>query len=137
MGGYFSAAHSSRTEYGFFPGNFVGSGFAPVGTLGYELFAGENAANLPYGQVEDAGCINLNAVCNCGGMCGNFKEWIMGAMGAAPGTLGWANPTTAGMAAANTFLISTGGVPSTKAAMIDEYTMDHQKVITMVSDGLK
>lgn len=137
MGGYFSAAQASRTEYGFFPGNFVGTGFAPVGTLNYQLVAAENAATLPYGQVEDPACIDLNQACNCGGMCANFKEWTMGPAGMAPGTLGWVAPTSMGAVAANTFTIAIGGVPSTKAAMIDEYTMNQQKVITMISDGLK
>lgn len=138
MGGYFQAAHAARAEYNFFPGNFVGTGFAPNGTVNFDLVAAENASTLPYGQVEDPTCLNLQnaTMCNCGGACGSFKEWMQGAMGIM-GRIGWAAPATAPAVSANAFRISTAAWISTKAAMQDEYTMDHQKNLLMITDGLK
>lgn len=137
MANYFTAANAARSEYNFFPGNFVGTGFSPVGTLGYELTAGENPADLPYAQIEDPACVNLGAVCNCAGLCANYKEWIMGPMGGLGMQVGWVIPTTVGVSTANTFLISVGAVVRTKASAIDEYTMDELKNMTLVSDGLR
>lgn len=137
MGAYFSAAQASRSEYGFFPGNFVGTGFAPTGTIGYNLFAGENGAALPYGQIEDPACLNLTIACTCGGMCANYKEWVMGPAGAV-GMIGYGAASMAmAAAAADSFMIGTSGWPSTKAALIDDYQMNHQKQVLMLSDGLK
>ena len=138
MGGYFSAAQASRTEYGFFPGNFVATGFAPNGTINYELVALDSGMALPYGQTQDTGCVNLTmAACTCAGMCANFMEWRVGPMGMAGMTLGWATPATAPMTTATTFDVYVGGVVSTKAANIDEYWIDEEKRVRMVTDGLK
>ncbi len=138
MGGYFQAAQASRAEYTFFPGEFVGTGFAPNGTVNYEVVAMDFGANsLPYMQVEDDACVNLSAaMCDCGGACATFKEWVIGTMGAV-GMIGWATPATAPTIMSDSFLIASAAFVSTKAAMQDEYTMDHQKTISMVTDGLK
>ena len=63
-------------------------------------------------------------------------EWITTTMGAM-GMIGWETPMTAPTVAADTFLISFAGWISTKAANTDEYTMDHQKQLMMITDGLK
>ncbi len=138
MGGYYSAAHAARAEYSQFPGNWVGTGFAPTGTLNYNLRSADNGGfTLPYMQTTDAACVTGTAACACGGACMNFKEWKMGIVGMAGLNLGYANPMTAAATAGNTFLIAVAGVPSTKSANIDEYKMDHEKTVEMVTDGLK
>lgn len=138
LGAYFQAAHAARTEYSAFPGNFVGTGFAPVGTINYELMAADNAMfALPFMQVEDAACIDLTmAACNCGGMCAMFMEWTPGTAGAA-GTIGYATPMTAAAVAADTFLVSASGWVSTTATLQDEYTINQLKALTGITDGLK
>ena len=142
LGGYFQAAHASRTEYNFFPGNLVGTGFAPVGTMNYGLWVADSGNALPYGQNNDNTCLNLEAACDCTadtGDCTGYKEWVMGTLGSA-GTIGYVgdgNEATAPAVGPNTFLAVTAGWISTKAADQDEYTMDHQKALLMVTDGTK
>ncbi len=139
MGAYYAAAHASRTEYSQFPGNFVGTGFAPQGTLNYNLTAADNMGFvLPYMQVEDAACINGQAACTCGGNCSMYKEWQMGTAGMAGSVIGWTDPTM-GMssATANAFTIRISGVPTTTGTNPDEYSMDNLKNVTALSDGLK
>ncbi len=146
LGGYFQAAQAARTEYNFFPGNFVGSGFAPAGSLGYRLVAADAGFTLPYGQVQDVACVTTAAgtACNCGGACANFKEWLecgeagttcfAGVIGT---TVGPIAPATASAVAQNTFLVHAAGVVNTKAALRDEYSINQQKALTMVTDGTK
>ncbi len=139
LGGYFQAAQAARTEYNFFPGNFVATGFAPVGTLNYHLAAADSGTPLPFGQNQDAACLDTQnaTVCDCGGACANFKEWIAAPDGAV-GTIGPAMPPTAAPAVApNTFLVAAAAFISTKAALADEYTMNEQKALLMLQDGTK
>jgi type IV pilus assembly protein PilA len=150
LGGYFQSAQAARTEYNFFPGNFVGTGFAPVGSLGYRLITTDNGTALPFGQVQDSGCITTAAgtACDCGGSCVDYKEWLecgeagttclAGALAAPNNTIGPVAPATVPAAAtANTFLAAAAAVISTKAAAIDEYTINETKSLTMVTDGTK
>lgn len=143
-GGYFQAAHASRAEYEVFPGNFVGSGFAPNGTIGYDLVALDNAAFvLPFGQSDDAMCVQLSAsACDCTGSmttCPNYMEWLVPATAVVGTSNGWIAPAMAAlaMADATTFTVVFSGVVNTKAMQQDEYTMDQQKTLTIVTDGLK
>ena len=39
---FYSSAHATKAEFGFFPGNLVGTGFQPVGILGYRLRSDDN-----------------------------------------------------------------------------------------------
>lgn len=147
LGGYFQAAQAARTEYNFFPGDFVGTGFAPVGSLGYRLVVTDNAQVLPYGQIQDAACVTTAAgvACNCAGNCANFREWLecgeagtTCTAGVVATTIGPIAPTTTPAAStANTFVAAAAGVVSVKSARRDEYTINQQKALTMVSDGTK
>ena len=145
-GGYFQSAHAARAEYEVFPGNFVGTGFAPNGTIRYDLAAMDNGMHvLPYMQNDDATCIQLSmSACTCGGNCANYMEWLVPTMageglGVVGSSVGWVAPAMAGAAQADatTFDIFFAGVINTKAAMQDEYQMDEQKTLTLVTDGLK
>ncbi len=145
LGGYFQAAQAARTEYNFFPGNFVGTGFAPVGSLGYRVVTADNGTPLPFGQVQEAACITTaNGVCTTP----NFAEWLecgdagttcqAGVLAAPDNTIGPIAPAAAGVAAGtNAFQTNAAGVISTKAAAIDEYFINETKSLTMVTDGTK
>ena len=143
LSGYFQAAQASRTEYNFFPGNFVGTGFAPVGSLGYRLVTADAGLALPYGQVQEAACITT-AVGACAAVP-LFREWLecgeggtTCALGILPGTIGPIAPAAAGVIAGpNAFQANAAAVISTKAAAIDEYFINQTKSLTMVTDGTK
>lgn len=150
LGGYFQAAQASRTEYTFFPGDFVGTGFSPVGSLGYRLETADNAAALPFGQQQDPACIITSSACNA--VVANFKEWLecgdpgttctAGVLAAPNNTIGpiagtCAGPLGACVANTNSFVANASAIISTKAAAIDEYQINESKALTMVTDGTK
>ncbi len=148
LGGYFQAAQAARTEYNFFPGNFVGSGFAPAGSLGYRLVAADGGFTLPYNQIQDANCITTAAgvACNCGTACANFKEWLecgeagtTCSAGVVGTTVGPIQPPSAAASVVNQndFLVHAAGVVNTKSARVDEYSINQQKALSMVTDGTK
>lgn len=142
MNTYYLAAHSTRAEFGVFPGDLVQTGFAPVGTLGYRLRS-ENGTLIP-GIPNDDACLTTGNACNCGGACNLFKTWTEAPLGAVGVSLG---PTTLNVPACgavaamgvtdNTFSIRVAGVISISAAVKDQYAMDENKQIAMCSDGLK
>lgn len=135
LSGYFTAQQASRAEFGVFPGNFLESGFQPAGTLHYRVVAADNAGFVPpYGTRATAGeCISTGAACT--GIpaleAGNpFVTWLE-----APAPY---NPvaTTGASACDNiSFLVHAAGIVSTSGGT-DEYSMNEDKALLMVQDGL-
>ncbi len=149
LNGYYSAAIATRTEFGAFPGNFVYTGFAPVGTLNYRLRADDNPNPIP-GETafnSDPGCWNTDlGRCTCSGNCPSFRTWNEMPVAVVGVSLGIASVQAAGVctigsfpepATNNTFLAGIAGLISTTATRVDRYYMDETKTIEMCTDGLK
>ncbi len=144
MNGYYAAAIATRTEFGLFPGNFVATGFAPVGEVNYRLRS--NDGNNTPGTTafnNDDGCLNTLQPCNCGGNCPNFKTWSEMPVGAA-GSLGVGCVDCSACGAMgnvmtndNAFVAGVSGWISTSATNFDRYFFNEQKTIQMCDDGLK
>lgn len=153
LNAFYSAASAMKAEYGFFPGNLVGSSFAPEGQLIYRLRSEDNAgANRDTGfpgfplaafQNDDA-CITTAMLCDCGGACNNYKVWDElpptlpgGALGPVTGIdscTNGAGPNT--FTNDNQFVVAVGAVINSRAANDDRYHMNETKNIYMCSDGL-
>lgn len=149
---FFSTAHATKAEFGFFAGNLVGTGFQPVGNLGYRLRSLDNTgadrdtgdANFPMTAASnDDACQNTSQACNCGGACGTYNVWQDAGGGAVGATIGpLVTVAACGALPApgttdTTFSIRIAGVISLKSAQADAYGMDHNKQIVMCQDGLK
>lgn len=142
MASYHAAAQSTRAEFGHYPGNFVQTGFQPVGQLGYRVFArdGNNIAGVP----NDNACITtaVSAACDCAGQCPNFKKWTeingvvgtsLGAVACGGGAAGCGGRTLND----TTFNIYVCGVINMSATNIDQYSINQNKRIAMCRDGTK
>ncbi len=138
---FYSAAQATKAEFGIYPGNFVQTGFQPVGTLGYRLRSNDGT-DIPI-PVNESGCITTQRVCTCAGACPNFKTWTDDNSGAVGTTIG---PTAVVNACAplagtgttdTTFSVRVSGVISLQSPRRDIYGMDQTKQIAMCSDGLK
>lgn len=141
LSSYYQAAHSSRAEYGFFPGDLAGTGFSTTGTLGYTVTVADNATPLPYGMTNWAGCISTDDAVSDGAACPpQFgAEWTDAQTGAVGATIGSIAVSAAPAAAtATTFEARASGVILVKATVHDEYTMNEQKALTVVpgQDGI-
>lgn len=144
LAAYYTAAQSSKQEYGFFPGEFPATGFSPSGQLGYTIRASNNATGtLPYGLTPFPGCINTANVAADAGCPVNYRvngaqiEWNDQQLGAIGVTLGSFAPTAPPAATATTFQANAAGIVSTKAAARDEYSINQNKQLLMITDGLK
>ncbi len=147
LNGYYAAAISARTEFGQFPGNMVGTGFAPTGELNYRFRADDNPNAIP-GETAyntDSACWRTLADCDCGGNCPNFKTWkemptggpgVLGIAGVFPAVCGTIN-LAPGSTTDSTFVAGVAGWISASAATRDRYGMDETKTIEMCDDGLK
>ncbi len=152
LNAYYSAAIATRTEFGAFPGNFVGTGFAPTGGLIYRIRTDDNPNPIP-GETafnNDNNCLNTDngRPCNCSGNCPGFKTWNESALGVVGSTIGIAgvqggagNACTIGtfpsVTTDSAFLVGVAAVISTTASSVDRYYMNQAKVIQMCNDGLK
>ena len=145
LGAYFNAAQAARIEYGFFPGEFPATGFAPNGQLGYTLIANGNTGGgtegtLPYNQTNYDACVSTldtSADANCPA---GYREWSdvqAGNVTAGSERLGSFAPSGTPTANATTFTVFAAGVISLKAGRADEYQIDQTKSLSVVSDGLK
>ena len=140
--GYFVSAHSTLAEYGYFPGNFVQTGFSPEGEMGYRLTAadGRDTGIL----INDNACTVTTAACNCGGACPSFKIWndsgngvVGGAIGSIASAGGACGALPATFVGDTAFSIRVSAVISLSAAAQDEFGMDHMKNIVSCTDGVK
>ena len=136
LNSYYAAATNTRAEFGVFPGDFVQTGFQPVGQLGYRLRA-ENGTMINIGAgLDDDNCTHTQRPCTCSGACNGFKTWNempAGAMGAIGVGSAHICPATS-----NTmFTVIVSGWISTDAATPDRYNINEQKTIVLCSDGLK
>lgn len=154
LSSYHLAARTTRAEFGYFPGNFVQTGFQPTGELTYRVMSqdGTTADMLdksgnPY---NDDGCVSTapGVPCNCGGTCVDFKTWseLPDAVAGGGKMVGVAYPDS-GKACTN-----LGGAPFTSntqfvvmaaawinpgAAQYDRIAMNHAKEMEVCQDGLK
>lgn len=137
---YYSAAHNARAEFGWFPGNFVQTGFQPVGEIGYRLQADDGQdVNI---AINDNACTSTAAACDCAGQCSNFRIWTEAPLGT-PGASRGVSPATGACGTLSTptvtnttFVVQVGAVISTRSGQPDRYGMDHMKTLVMCSDGL-
>jgi prepilin-type N-terminal cleavage/methylation domain-containing protein len=77
---YYMAAHSTRAEFGHFPGNFVQTGFQPVGELWHRLRSNDGR-DIPIPINDDACTRTGDSACDCGGQCIGFVTWTEAAPG--------------------------------------------------------
>ncbi len=136
---FYTAATATHTEFGYYPGDLVQTGFQPQGELIYRLRS-QDGRLIP-GIPNDDGCLNTAGACNCGGACPNYKQWneINGAVGSRFGAVGcnWGLSCGPPAVTDDTFKVLVCGVVSTTAARLDQYGIDHRKNLEMCSDGLK
>jgi len=148
MSAYYTAAHNAKTGFNIFPGNFVQTGFQPVGQLGYRLSAADNNSAEANGinmVINDDACFTTQAVCECAGNCAGFKKWEELPLGGGgilgPAITTAACPVLAPAAGPNTvtngtFQIVVAGVIDTRAATQDRLTMNHLKQVQVCEDGI-
>jgi prepilin-type N-terminal cleavage/methylation domain-containing protein len=145
LNGYYSAAIATRTEFGVFPGNLVGTGYAPVGELTYRLQVVDNPNPLP-GETafnNDDACFNTDQACDCSGSCPDYKTWAELPLGAftvlGPADVPGAGPCVIGPLATtdDTFTVGVAGWISNSAALYDAYYMNEAKTLQMCQDGTK
>lgn len=141
---YFASAQTTRAEFGTYPGNFVETGFQPVGELGYRLSA-VNGARINLGWFDNA-CVDTSQACACAApspvACPNFKTWTEEAVGAA---------NTPGVAPIGGFGAACGAVPALVSnnnefsvrvtgwiggSQVDAYGMDQTKNLQLCQDGI-
>ncbi len=143
---YYTAAQSALAEYGVYPGNFVQTGFKPVGTLGYRLQAA-NGAPPPGGTlIDDPLCLGTQDVCNCAGICADFKIWQEAPLGVVGGQRGpqaviAACPPLAVLSVNSVpgnfnFSVRVAGVVNLNASLVDVYGIDQTKNMVMCQNGL-
>ena len=143
---YFASAQSARGEFGFFPGEFVQTDFAPKGQIGYRVVAadGPQDTTLPF---QDFQCVSTDAICNCVGTCLTFKTWAEGnpTFGVPSFSVGPINPNPgacsiiAGAPAAgvNNFTVHAGSVINTSAFRADTIGLNETKTQEICEDGSK
>ncbi len=137
---FYTAAQATHTEFGFYPGDFVQTGFQPQGRLGYRLRT-QNGTLIP-SLPNDDGCLNTDQPCDCGGDCPNYREWeeIPGNVGTETlGAVGcdWGASCGPPFVTDDTFQILVCGYVNTRSALRDQYGMNENKQLTMCLDGLK
>ena len=137
LNAYYTSSQATFAEIGFFPGNFVATGFAPTGQLGYRITAVDHGTAPMFGS-NDAACINtLNATaCDCGMACPNFKTWAESAIAGGSG-IGPAAPVMGAAAndMMNTFDTDASAIIRNGGA-VDTYSIDELKTLVMRNDGL-
>jgi len=130
LSAYHQAASATFAEVGFYPGNFVATGFRPQGQLTYRLTAMNNAAStVQFGSSDPVCFITANP---CNSVVASFKTWE-------EVTNGGIGPVGAGVAAVTTngaFTVHVSAMILSSGTMNDIYSMDQNKMLTPVSDGL-
>lgn len=127
LSSYFTAAQSSLVELGFYPGNFVSTGFAPAGVVHYRVLVEDNSTNVPVGTPADSACVSTIAAATCTG----YKTWseeITNASFKASAPVTVVDTTDAAFIAATGAIIKPAGT-------IDEWKITELKAFTNVSRG--
>jgi prepilin-type N-terminal cleavage/methylation domain-containing protein len=140
LNAYYAAAHSTRAEFGHFPGNFVQTGFQPVGRLTHRLRAEDGRdINIPS---NDNDCWRTSNPCNCAGACPQFRTWeevtinasirfgIAAVASGGPGC-SWGLSTTD-----NAFVIGVAGWVASGVANPHRVYMNHMGQLQVCYDGL-
>lgn len=140
LNAYYTSSQATFAEIGFFPGNFVASGFAPTGQLGYRVTA-MNHGTAPMFGSNDPACLDTTNDCDCAAspvQCPNFKTWAESALAGGSG-IGPAAPMGPGSAPLNDmmnmFTTVTSGIVR-NGGEVDTYTIDELKNLVMRNDGL-
>lgn len=148
LSGFYTAATTTRAEFGYFPGNLVQTGYQPVGQLGYRLRS-EDGMDLPNSGtmvdqiLNDDLCTRTFNDCDCGMNCPNFKTWDEGPTGMVGTRVGIAGVVPTGCSAGEpmtadfSFRVAVSGIISTMAMNKDVYYITETKFISMCQDGLK
>ncbi len=153
MSAYYAQAQSSRSEFGIYPGNFVGTRFSPHGPLNYRVRIEDNpnsnAAIVDPSAIQpldnDPGCIATWSDCDCDGTgCNKYeRHWTENPAGIIGSRIGPQTvllncpPLAVAGATDNTFSVRVAAVISTTTMHIDRYGMDETKQIIACEDGLK
>lgn len=131
LGAYHQSASATFAEVGFYPGNFVATGFKPQGELTYRLTAANNGASMIRFGTDDPACFSTDQACN--GVSPNYMSW----QETMNGNIGPAAAAGATIAVANTtFTVGVGARILASGTQDDVYTMDQNKMLVMVNDGL-
>lgn len=142
LNAFYSAAQSTRSEFGVYPGNLVQTGYQPAGELNYRLRSNDGTdINLPF---NDNTCWNTDNAnpCDCGGDCPNFKTWreIPFSGGSAIGIACVICYPCGGVGPLETtddsFVVGVSGYVSVRTGIADVFYMNEQKVIENCQDGL-
>lgn len=140
LGAYYVKAQAVRAEFGRFPGNFVATGFQPVGQLNHRVQAVDGGAIAS--ALNDDACVGTDQACNCGGTCNNFRTWaelppgsaavqgVAAVPGGGPGCT-WVLGTTD-----TTFVVGAAGWISGGAATPHRVYMNELKQIQMCTEGI-
>lgn len=150
--GYYMAAQATRSEYGWYPGNFVQTGFQPKGTLNYRMRV-EDGRDIdirsPSGElINDNNCWRTDRECTCpdGGrdLCAEYKTWQEMPVGS-QGTLGIGDPFDGNCGTAipsniyttdDQFVAIVAGWINTSASVSDRIAINHLKVIEVCRSGI-
>ena len=129
LASYFTAANASLVDLGFYPGNFVASGFAPAGTVHYRVVAKDNstAITTAMGVANDSACISTAAAVTCTG----YKTWTEEITN---GSFKASAPATTIVMTDATFTIAAGAIIK-PAGTIDEWKITHLKALDNVTKG--
>lgn len=127
LSSYFTAAQASLVELGFYPGNFVSTGFAPAGVVHYRVVVADNSGSVPSGTPLDANCITTAVAATCTG----YKTWTEEITNA---SFKASAPVTVVATAAASFTAATGAIIK-PAGTIDEWKITELKAFTNVSRG--
>ncbi len=139
---YFTAAQAVKAEHGLYPGNFVQTGFAPTGELGYRV-RGEDGNDINI-ALNDNNCWATYSGCTCSGACAGFRTWTEKPLCAVGACIGPTNTFTAACSTLpgpgttnNTFTVVAAGVINLQATVSDRWAINHQKVLEVCTDGSK
>ncbi len=139
---FFVAAHTTRAEFGVFPGNLIQTGFQPAGELNYRLRSNDGTnIGLP---INDDACFDTAAdkICDCGGACPRYKTWeekFSGGSQIGTSCVGCFPCAVLGTLVTNdsSFVVGVSGVISLRAGVSDVYYMNELKTIENCQDGLR
>ena len=138
LNNYYTAAQATAAELSYFPGDFVGTGFAPTGQLTYRLVS-VDGADPSYGSFDNSCISTANGVaCNCGTACPNFKTWEErvadpAGIGPQPAVIGGACAAT--MTSNSEFRVHTSARIRNNGG-VDTYQINQLKKLEMCNDGL-
>ena len=148
LSGYYTSAQATAAEHGFYPGDFISTGYQPTGQLGYRVTAGANnpslaarvAANQYYGTYS-TNCNVTTDACTCLPTACTVAYTVWDEVVPAGSGVGAAAPVDggacAGVVATDTqFRVRASGIIRT-GGVADTYEMNERKELVMCNDGLR